>query len=71
IKPMASGQLRPFQAFQFVWNTLRPIDMVAVGCMTPDEAREVIEISMGILSGRAHEAELQETRSKSSVKRAD
>ncbi|NIQ80760.1 MAG: hypothetical protein GTN93_22245, partial [Anaerolineae bacterium] len=25
IKPMAAGQLRPFQALNFVWNTLRPI----------------------------------------------
>lgn len=68
IKPMAAGQLRPFQAFNFVWNTLRPQDMVTVGCMTPDEAREVVEISLGILESRKADVALQETRSKASVK---
>lgn len=70
IKPMAAGQIRPFQAFHFVWNTLRPQDMVTVGCMTPDEAREVIEISLSILENRPAEVALQETRSKATVKAA-
>jgi hypothetical protein len=68
IKPMASGQVRPFQAFHFVWSTLRPQDMVAVGCMTPDEAKEVIELSLSILESRAADLKLQETRSKATVK---
>jgi hypothetical protein len=70
IKPMAAGQLRPFQGLTFVWNTLRPQDMVTVGTMTPKEAAEVIEISMGILDNRQAQITLQETRSKSSVKHA-
>jgi hypothetical protein len=70
IKPMAAGQLRPFQGLTFVWNTLRPQDMVTVGTMTPKEAAEVIEISMGILENRRAQVTLQETRSKSSVKHA-
>jgi hypothetical protein len=70
IKPMAAGQLRPFQALNFVWNTLRPQDMVTVGTMTPHEAEELIEISMGILERRDAHVSLQETRSKSSVKAA-
>lgn len=70
IKPMAAGHIRPFQALHFVWNTLRPQDMVTVGCMTPDEAREVVELSMSILERRAAELELQETRSKATVKAA-
>ena len=70
IKPMAAGQLRPFQGLTFVWNTLRPQDMVTVGTMTPKEAAEVIEISMGILENRQAQVTLQETRSKSSVKHA-
>ena len=69
IKPMAAGQLRPFQALQFVWNTLRPIDMVTVGTMTPKEAAECVELSMGILENRDAQVKLQETRSKASVKR--
>lgn len=67
IKPMAAGQLRPFQALNFVWNTLRPQDMVTVGTMSPREARECIDISMGILAGRQADIKLQETRSKASI----
>lgn len=68
IKPLAAGQLRPFQALNFVWNTIRPCDMVTIGTMSPDEAREVIDMSMGILENQPIEIKLQETRSKSSVK---
>jgi hypothetical protein len=70
IKPMAAGQLRPFQGLTFVWNTIRPQDMVTVGTMTTKEAAEVIEISMSILDRRQADVTLQETRSKSSVKHA-
>jgi len=69
IKPMAAGQLRPFQAFHFVWNTLRPQDMVTVGTMTPREAQECIDLSLGILEKRDVRIELQETRSKASIKK--
>jgi hypothetical protein len=68
IKPMAAGQIRPLQALTFVWNTLRECDMVTVGTVTPREAEELIRISLDILSHRASSAELQETRSKKSVK---
>lgn len=68
IKPMAAGQLRPFQALTFVWNTIRPQDMVTVGTMTPDEARELIDLSIGILAGAQQNTKLQETRSKATVK---
>jgi len=68
IKPFAAGQVRPFQGLNFVWNTLRPQDMVTVGTMSPREAEEVIEMSRGILERRLVTLQLQETRSKSSVK---
>jgi hypothetical protein len=68
IKPMAAGQLRPLQGLTFVWNTIRPQDMVTVGTMTPKEAAEVLEISMSILEQRQDNLTLQETRSKSSIK---
>ena len=38
-----------------------------VGTMTPDEAREVIEISLSILEARSAIVELQRTRSKASL----
>lgn len=69
IKPLAAGQLRPLQGLTFVWNSIRPQDMVAVGVMSPDEAKEVIEISLSILEKRLPDYQLQETRSKKSVKK--
>lgn len=68
IKPMAAGQLRPFQALNFVWNTIRPQDMVTVGTLSPGEAQELIDISMQILAGQEVNIKLQETRSKASLK---
>ena len=68
IKPMAAGQVRPFQAMHFVWNTIRPQDMVAVGTMCPREAEEIVDMSLQILNNQAVSVNLQETRSKASVK---
>ncbi|MEI6915228.1 MAG: hypothetical protein WCL39_08875 [Armatimonadota bacterium] len=68
IKPMAAGQLRPFPAFTFVWNTIRDQDMVAVGTMSPLEAKECIEISLSILENRRPDISLQTTRSKQALK---
>ncbi len=69
IKPFAAGRLHPFVGLAFNWNTIRDQDMVAVGTMTPDEAREVIDMSFAMLERRAPEIKLQRTRSKSSVEK--
>lgn len=53
IKPMAAGRCTPFVGLNFSWATLRPQDMVTVGCMTPCEAEEDIEISLAALEHRA------------------
>jgi len=68
IKPMAAGQLRPFQGLTFVWSTLREQDLVTVGTMSPREAEEVVDMSLNILERRPSAQPLQETRSKASVK---
>jgi len=70
IKPLAAGRLLPVVGLTFVWNTIRDCDMVAVGTTTPDEAREVIDTSSGILEGRIHTGDLQFTRSKSVLREA-
>lgn len=67
IKPLAAGRLLPVVGLAFVWNTIRPIDMVTIGTTTPDEAREVIDISLDLLSKQVPEYELQRTRSKKSL----
>ena len=68
IKPMAAGRLLPLVGLAFSWSTIRDIDMVTVGTSTPDEARELIEISDSILERRISDVELQATRSKGTVR---
>jgi hypothetical protein len=67
IKPLAAGRLLPVVGLAFVWNTIREQDMVTIGTTTPDEAREVIDISLDLLQKHAPDIELQRTRSKSSL----
>ena len=62
IKSMAAGHLNPFVGLNFSWSTIRPQDMVAVGCMTSEEVHEVVEISRASferrvpnLEGRQHQ----------------
>ena len=52
IKPMAAGRVTPYVGLNFVWNTIRPCDMVTVGCTHPSEAEEDIEISRAALERR-------------------
>ena len=49
---MAAGRVSPFVGLTFVWHTIRPCDMVTVGCLTPEEADEDIEISLAALESR-------------------
>ncbi|MBN1994081.1 MAG: hypothetical protein JW953_15395 [Anaerolineae bacterium] len=67
IKPLAAGSLLPPVGLAFVWNTIRDQDMVSIGTATPDEAREVIELSEDFLSRRLPDNPLQQTRSKKSL----
>jgi hypothetical protein len=67
IKPLAAGKLLPVVGLAFVWNTIREQDLVTVGTTTPDEAREVIELSLDLLHRRIPDNTLQATRSKKSL----
>ena len=67
IKPMAAGRLPPLVGMAFCWATLRDQDMVCVGTLTSDEARELIDISLSLLERRSPTVQLQRTRSKESV----
>jgi hypothetical protein len=67
IKPLAAGRLLPVAGLAFVWSTIREQDMVTIGTTTPDEAREVIDISLELLNRRVPDYELQRTRSKASL----
>src|SRR5512134_78408 len=59
IKPLAAGKLLPVVGLAFVWSTIRDQDMVTVGTTTPDEAREVIELSLDLLNRRIPDNTLQ------------
>lgn len=52
IKPMAAGRCTPYVGFNFVWNTIRPCDMVTAGCFSAVEAYEDIEISLAAIERR-------------------
>jgi hypothetical protein len=67
IKPLAAGRLLPLVGLAFSWATIRDQDMITIGCSTPDEAREVIDISLAQPDRRASAVELQRTRSKTSI----
>ncbi len=67
IKPLAAGRLLPIVGMSFAWSTIRPQDMVTIGCTTGDEAREIIDLSLKLLSHEMPDVELQRTRSKNSL----
>lgn len=67
IKPLAAGRLLPIVGMAFVWSTIREQDMVTIGTTTADEAREIIDISLDLLTHQMPEVELQKTRSKRSL----
>ena len=53
IKAMAAGRITPFVGLSYSFATLRECDMVTVGCFTPEEALEDIEIGFAALERRA------------------
>lgn len=67
IKPLAAGRILPPVGLAFAWNTIRDQDMVTIGTTTPDEAREVIDLSLDFLNRRLPDNKLQTTRSKKSL----
>lgn len=52
IKSMAAGRCTPFVGITFNYTVLRDCDMVTVGCLTPGEALEDIEIGMAAIERR-------------------
>lgn len=67
IKPMAAGRVTPFVGLNFAWHTLRPCDMVTIGCLTAEEAAEDIEISMAAFEKRPPELEGRSSPNKTEI----
>ena len=71
IKPLGAGRIMPPTGLSFVYNTIKPIDIVAIGLLSVEEAEEDIAIVRQILAGQKAEAELQATRSKAVLMSGD
>lgn len=67
IKPMAAGRVSPFVGLTFCWHTIRDCDMVTIGCLTPEEATEDIEISLAALNNRPPELEGRSSPNKTEI----
>ena len=67
IKPMAAGRVTPFVGITFAFATLRPCDMVTVGCFTPAEVHEDVEIALAALERRKPDLEGRASPNKTSI----
>lgn len=67
IKPMAAGRVTPFVGLSFSWATVRPADMVTVGCLTPEEAAEDVEISLAAIERRQPDLEGRASPKKTAI----
>jgi len=67
IKPLAAGRLPPVVGLTFSFASIREQDLVAIGCLTPDEARESIELALAAIERRMPDYELQKSRSKEAM----
>jgi hypothetical protein len=64
IKPLAAGRIIPPTGLSFSFSSIKPVDMVCLGLMSPEEAAESIAIARGLLTGRNEPVDLAVTRSK-------
>jgi hypothetical protein len=64
IKPLGAGRIMPPTGLNFVYHSIKPIDPVCIGLMSPQEAREDIGLARAILEGLDTQHKLQYTRSK-------
>jgi hypothetical protein len=67
IKPMAAGRVSPYVGLTFNWKVLRERDMVTVGCMSPFEAEEDLEISRAALENRLPRLQGRSSPAKQSI----
>jgi len=67
IKPMAAGRCSPFVGLTFAFSALRERDMVTVGCMTPAEAHEDVEIGLAAIERRQPDIEGRSSPNKTAI----
>ncbi len=71
IKAMAAGRVSPFVGLTFSYATLRPCDMVTVGCYTREEVEEDVEIALAALERRPPDLEGRNSPKKSDIMPSD
>ena len=64
---MAAGRVSPYVGLTFNWNVIRPVDLVTVGCFTPMEAEEDVEISLAALERRLPNLEARSSPARQSI----
>jgi hypothetical protein len=70
IKPLGGGRVLPPTGFSFVYNSIKPIDTVCVGTLSPLEAEDDIRIVRRILERQGDQTrELTYSRSKAALVR--
>jgi len=67
IKPLGSGRVMPPTGLNFVYSHIKPIDTVAIGMMSVQEAKEDIAIARQCIERQPVQVELQKTRSKATL----
>lgn len=67
IKPLGAGRILPPTGLPFVFNSIKPNDVVCVGMMSPEEVAENVSIVEQVLRGQVAAVELQRTRSKAAL----
>lgn len=69
IKPLAAGRVMPEPGLGFVFRNNKPIDTVAIGFLSPEEAEEDIKIALSIMAQEQPEMFLTKSRSKAHLDR--
>ncbi|MHB0859230.1 MAG: hypothetical protein ACYC5M_16890 [Anaerolineae bacterium] len=68
IKPLAAGRILPPTGLSFVYNSIKPTDMVCIGTLSVDEAEQDIHIARELISrGQADTMDLTFSRSKKAL----
>jgi hypothetical protein len=70
IKPLAAGRVMPEPGLGFVFRNNKPIDPVAIGFLSPEEAEEDIKLALAIMARGQPEVELSYSRSKQALERS-
>ena len=67
IKPLAAGRTTPYVGLTFNWNTIRPQDMITIGCINELEVHEDVEISLAALEHRLPNVKGRSSPAKQSI----